>query len=634
MGDRGVGASNDAFAGGAQQRNLYPPGVGGAIGSANTRVSAPVAGVAPTPIKSARPNEGSNIGIPYSRLVPLNNSNKLISKDAQGKTVVRRETEDLRPTSLAFILGLRGDSKPPRPLLDGFEQAPGIPGYNIGYQPNVMPGMPGTERFQQLCSMEYLHEYFKQVLAGKAISLNQSFNEQVDAMPLSLRTTGPIGVFKAAVLKAENALIPENDPGHPTIPIGSCMMDMPDLTKEMALAGSDAREAAPNFQGIFARDFGPFLKGKGSATALVDCTVGNLPQLYNPGNPTPEKRYTVQPYSMSRNFGDEVAFALLDAKLLENGLTDWRPDGIVLSKGINDPSDKLSDEYLEPRDGQLFNIRIQGPAIGTSWTDDRSMEVLPLDKVFVVLVADVWFDVDSLTDEDASVQPGPDGKGGRTSQDTIKSLLGDGNEMKTMEEVESYKILRAKYLAKPLDEEAFKEKQAASFQGGCRENTVLANFRVMVSTSSQMINHSAYKFKGNQLSDSTGKRRKLTGGSRMGLTLSNAMGEYVIGGWQIGNVLDTAASRAAMPQGVNLGIRSTPNSAAMNVNVNISWFNADRLCRSFNNTESELNQRFEAVKRKPKNPVNMQLSKDGWRTAAGGADGGLGDAIAAVAAVA
>lgn len=62
-----VTGGGDPFTGGAQQRNLAPPGVGGAIGSANTRVSAPVAGVAPTQIKSARPNEGSNIGIPYSR---------------------------------------------------------------------------------------------------------------------------------------------------------------------------------------------------------------------------------------------------------------------------------------------------------------------------------------------------------------------------------------------------------------------------------------------------------------------------------------------------------------------------------------------------------------------------------------
>jgi len=204
--------------------------------------------------------------------------------------------------------------------------------------------------------------------------------------------------------------------------------------------------------------------------------------------------------------------------------------------------------------------------------------------------------------------------------------------MKTTEEVESYKVLRAKYLAKPLDEEAFKEKQTATFKGGCIENTVLANFRVMVSTSAQMINHSAYKMKGNQLSDSTGKRRRLQGASRMGLTLSNDVGEYVIGGWQIGNVLDTAASRAAMPQGVNLGIRSTPNSAAMNINVNISWYNADRLCRSFNNTESELNQRFEAIKRKPKNPVNMQLSATGFDNATAAAD--IPPMAAAVAALA
>ena len=521
---------------------------------------------------------------------------------------MHRETDDLRPTSLAFVLGLRGDSKPARPLLDGFEQAPGIPGYNIGYQPNIMPGMPGTERFQQLCSMEYLGEYFKQVLAGKAITLGASYNEQVASMPLTLRTTGPIGVLKAAVNVAENRGIPENQPGHPVVDDDKSMLNMPDLTQKMALAGSVAAKSDTNYQGIFARDFGPFLKGKGSATALVNCTVGNLPQLYNPDNPVPEKRVTMQPFSMSRNFGDEVAFAMLDAKLMENGLTDWRPDGIVLSKGINDPSDKLSDEYLEARDGQLFNIRVQGPAIGTSWIDDRSMEVLPLDKVFVVLVADVWFDVDSLTGEDASVQAGPDGKGGRTSQDTIKSLLGDEREMKTTQEIESYQVLRAKYLAKPLDEDDFKAKQVAAFKGG-KENTVLANFRVMVSTSSQMINHSGYKYKGNQLSDSTGKRRRLQGASRMGLTLAPDVGEYVIGGWQIGNVLDKAASRAAMPQGVNLGVRSTPNSAAMNINVNISWFNADRLYRSFNNTEGQLNQRFEAVKRRPTNPVNMQTSK-------------------------
>lgn len=67
MSSRGVAPSNDAFAGGAQQRNLYPPGVGGANLSANTRVSSPAAGVAPGQIKSALNNSTSNIGIPYQR---------------------------------------------------------------------------------------------------------------------------------------------------------------------------------------------------------------------------------------------------------------------------------------------------------------------------------------------------------------------------------------------------------------------------------------------------------------------------------------------------------------------------------------------------------------------------------------
>ena len=614
MSSRGVAPSNDAFAGGAQQRNLGPPGVGGANLSANTRVSSPAAGVAPGQIKSALNNSTSNIGIPYHRLVPLNNSNKLIGMDENGKTVTRKETEDLRATSLAFILGIRGDSKPPRPLLVGNEQAPGIPGYNVAYQPSIMPAMVGTERFQQLCSIEYLHEYFKQVLAGKTIALDSTYEDATAAMQGALKTSGPISVYNATAYEAREAGIPEGEPGRPKIEPGDTLLKMPDVAKQMGLAGSDAREAPENYQGIFARDFGPFLKGKGSKTALLNGTTHNLPQLFNPEQPDKDKKYSAQPFSVSRNFGDEIAFSLLDAKLLENGITDWRPDGIVLSKGINDPSDQLSNEYLDARDGQLFNIRIQGPAVGTAWTGERSLEVLPLDKVFVVIVADVWFDAKSATKYDASVEPDANGKGARQSAVTIADLMGRGIE--TTDDVRDYQVLRTKYMKEELDEEAFKAKQQAAFQGESNENTVLANFRVMVSTSSQMINHSTFKSKGNKTSDVYGKRRKLTGGSRMSLTLSNDVGEYIVGGWQIGAVMDTAASRGSMPQGASLGIRSAANSAAMNINVNISWFNADRLCRSFNNPEGIIKQRFETKASLPKNVVNMQFHKEAFDLAA------------------
>ena len=547
------------------------------------------------------------------RLVPLNNSNKLIGVDEHGKTVTRKETEDLRATSLAFILGIRGDTLPPRPLLMGNEQSPGVPGYNVAYQPSIMPAMVGTERFQQLCSIEYLHEYFRQVLAGKTIALDTTYADATQAMQGALKTSGPISVYTAAAHEAKGAGIPEGEPGRPKIDPDATLLKMPDVAQQMGLKGSDAREALENYQGIFARDFGPFLKGKGSRTELLNGTMHNLPQLFNPDQPDEEKKYSAQPFSVSRNFGDEIAFSLLDAKLLENGITDWRPDGIVLSKGINDPSDQLSNEYLESRDGQLYNIRIQGPAIGTAWTGERSLEVLPLDKVFVVIVADVWFDAKSATKYDASVEADANGRGGRTSAVTIANLMQRGIE--TMDDVRDYQVLRTKYMKEELDEEAFEAKQKAAFQGA-DENTVLANFRVMVSTSSQMINHSTFKSKGNKTSDVHGKRRKLTGGSRMSLTLSNDVGEYIVGGWQIGAVMDTAASRGSMPQGAAMGIRSAANSAAMNINVNVSWFNADRLGRSFNNPEGTIKQRFEASQGKPKNVVNMKLHKEAFDLAA------------------
>lgn len=474
--------------------------------------------------------------------------------------------------------------------------------HNVGYHHTLMPGMIGTERFQQLCSIEYLHEYFRQVLGGQTIHLGTGYNAQVDAMSPELKSMGPVGVVSASIHQSVAAGIKEGQKGLVTIGDDNTIMNMPDITQMMGLDGSDAATAPENLQGIFARDFGPFLKGKGSATELINCTPSNLPKVCNPDAGDEYAPVVSQPFSVSRNFGDEVAFSVLDTQLLMKGVTDWRPDGIVLSKGVNDPSDQLSNEYLEARDGQLYNIRVQGPAIGTSWSNDRSLEVLPLDKVFVVIVADVWFDAENCTSESVPQL-------GNSDRVTIKTLLHDNqNNLTSVSEMKDYQALRAKYMAKRFDENAFAQRQSSVFNGDVQEKTVLANFRVMVSTSSQMINHSDFKSSGNNNTDTDAKRRRLSGSSRMGLALSNDVGEYIVGGWQIGNVLDSAASRGSMPQGANIGIRSSSNSAAMNINVNISWFNADRLCRSFNNPESTVKQRFEVLSTLPKNPVNMQTS--------------------------
>ena len=519
-------------------------------------------------------------------LVPLNNSNKLFLKGKDGKTEWRTETEDLRATTLAFILGVRGTNMNGRSIVNKakFPEAPGYAPHNVAYQPNIMPGMPGTERFQQLCSLEYLQMYFEQVLPDKTIRLYDELSDVMKTLDATSQTTGPVGEFVERVAHATRVGKRGAVQGNPELRGGdNTMLDVQDIAKLTGLEGSQAEQALRNYQGIFARDFGPFLKGKGSATQLVSCTVGNNQQEFGV-DPTTRLPNVEQPFAVSRNAGDDLAFAVLDAKLTEMGMTDWRPDGIVLSKGVNDPSDKLSDEYLEARDGQLYNIRVQGPAVGTNWTGERSLETLPLDRVFVVLVADVWFD------------------GG----DEIEELAKRPNRS-------AYDDKRAQALANggnPMNEADFKDAQKDAFTNKTRERTVLCNFRVQVSTSSQMINHSNYNTKGNHHASQMGyKRPRLEGMSRMGLKLCPQFGEYVVGGWQIGQVLDTSASRAVMPQGQLMGVRTAPNSSALNINVQISWWTADRLARAFNNPEGTVRPRFDGRREGPENAVNKQADK-------------------------
>ena len=100
----------------------------------------------------------------------------------------------------------------------------------------------------------------------------------------------------------------------------------------------------------------------------------------------------------------------------------------------------------------------------------------------------------------------------------------------------------------------------------------------------------------------------------MGLKLCPDFGEYVVGGWQIGQVLDTAASRAAMPQGQLVGVRTAPNTSALNINVQIAWWTADRLARTFNNPEGTVRPRFDGRREGPENPVNREQGKAAWQT--------------------
>ena len=127
--------------------------------------------------------------------------------------------------------------------------------------------------------------------------------------------------------------------------------------------------------GIYPRSLSPFLHGRTllqgmSATALHS-----------------EKCY---PHRMPDALGDHVAFAALDDAMTRKGILDWRPDGVVNSKLENGP-DAESDAQYDARDGQLFNVHVQGPAICSNWCgSEHSRSLVAGDKLFVAIVADCW----------------------------------------------------------------------------------------------------------------------------------------------------------------------------------------------------------------------------------------------------
>ena len=621
-----IPAGNNPFYGGSITRSGQS-NVSGGIAPANTNVSNPIGGVNPGSIFNARNNQGSNIGIPYTRLCPVGSATGSglgrpprpavdppgVDEPNYSERNVVQETEDLRNMTVAFILGKRsGPGVGNTPLVnpDGtetFEQSVDF-GFSFNTNGAMAPGMPGTERFQKLCSFEYLSRYFTNALWSKGITLkaadptvDRPNGTQFGRSP-GLFTSGiPKMVLDAAIQRTKDrAELPgaENDAGRDLEQemMSSHLTNVEDLCVAMGLPDSEAQTVRIIRQGIFAHDQGPFLRGKGITHEMLSGTKDKSPQGIGPNNKT------YMPYNVSRCIGDELAFSLFEKLMEEKGFSDWRPDGIILSKGTDDPSDEMSDELLKRRDGELYNMRIQGPAITSSWTGDPALEVMPLDKVFVVIVADVWWgDLGTASGASAAV---------RTFVDTILPQDGSDGGAGNRNELRAYLRGREDELsgagsALTKDRlEDFKKAQEKEFKANNDgEITRACNFRVMLATSSQMINYSALRFDANgeqvcsPKTDSS-EFRRVHNQSRMGLRLGINGGEYIVGGWCIGNVLDTAASRAAFPSaGANIGVRTAPNSMAINVNVKIDWWDSDRMWRSFMNIDGSLTPRYVQTKK-------------------------------------
>lgn len=485
------------------------------------------------------------------------------------------ETESLFAGRVAFVLGRRGrdyakprvtgitasnqpkepDPNPTNRLRVPFRQANQLAAFAVGGS--------DVNTMQRMCSFEYLQRYFYFVLKTKIIVIGAAAGADFpDTMGFSpdvlkvrglIETTGSMTNVNGAAVMTEIARRHNRNDNLPK-----------PTTKLDKLQNS----------GIFLADEGPFLRGKTLETTISKIGHGSAP--------------------IAASIGDIVAFGRLQEMIAQSGACDWVPDGIVHSKLSQ--GDTIMDEELDSRDGQLYNVTVGGPAIASSWTNDKHLEVMPLDKVFVVIVADVWDNVDETVVK-AHHKNATDGT---YEHELLGKIAASTAAAVTAATTAADKAAAANGVR---DENA----REGYFAAG-NKKAVITNMRVRLTTSSEMISCSSFKGKNNQpgAQGADAKASKATyfshsgrdRHSRMGLMLSgdDGVSEYIIGGWCIGTVLDSAAARSSM-QGVPLvgAVKRQRTSHASNVKVKVEWWSADRLYRSFMNVNGGIRTRYNGV---------------------------------------
>ena len=552
--------NGDPFRGGSFTPGTVP-NLNGSISAAATGGSLQSSVTAGQPML-ARNNRGSNVTVPYARVVlhpsgktalpptPLEHAGGNGSVGSDALTTLGRpgddmliETESLFAGRVAFVLGRRGKNYDKASRVTGItDSSQRVPFRQANQLAAFAVGGSDVNTMQRMCSFEYLQRYFYFVLKTKTIAIGAGAADFPTTMG-----------FSPDVLKAKGEIVGK---GSMTAVDGDKILA--EVAKRSSRPANLPAAGKLENSGIFLADEGPFLRGKTLENTMLKIGTNGAP--------------------IAASIGDIIAFGRLEEMIAESGACDWSPDGIVHSKLSQ--GDTIMDEELDSRDGQLYNVTVGGPAIASSWTNDKHLEVMPLDKVFVVIVADVW---DGAT---------------KAAVDAHHSNAVDG----TYEHELLTKIATASTVRTSAERLAY-------FKDDTKE-AVITNMRVRLTTSSEMVSCSSFKGNTNQPGDKgvdeeaskakyfSSKRDRH---SRMGLMLmgANGVSEYIIGGWCIGTVLDSAASRSSM-QGVPLvgAVKRQRNSHASNVKVKVEWWSADRLYRSYMNVKGGLRTRYNGVQNK------------------------------------
>lgn len=492
---------------------------------------------------------------------------------------------------------------------------------------------------QRLCSQFYIENYFRGAFAAKVINLSKL--SIVSTNGNNPTHSGEIKSYKqylagATVLGSVD--IPHLVNGlhrggtvtkleYATAEIGDLALTG-DTEKAKPLRGPEGQDSEGFSSGLFVMEKGPFLRGK-----IVDDTAMEMvaPEL------APTLAEGSRKHIVARNLGDRMAFDALFRTMREQGMFDWSPDGLVLSKLESPSGDPFGSAELDARQAQLFNIAVQGPAITKTWTGNPLMHAMPLDKVFVVVVADVsstisdtptdgtgvdgalmkaMWDAYAKMNKSVGEDKDENTKAYNDAHEAVMSALRDfvkpggvspyakawtdfvqahhdsasnssANTDKSKELITKLEEARTElksFTDTTITETAF-DKVAFEVKSGKKgvKDSCMTNFRLMRVTSSFLSNTSAVRI--NKTTN------RVDASSRCGLKLgkngNTYTAEYIIGGWCVGTVLDSAASRSVSHNQV----RTAPASMAMNINVNVEWMSGDDLYRRYMDIDSTVQQR-------------------------------------------
>lgn len=486
----------------------------------------------------------------------------------------------------------------------------------------------GVDRMQRLASQFYIENYFRARFGEAVINLvNINMGEEMLA-----KTSTELKMYGKYLAGA--SVLGSVDLPH----VVNSLFRPATGDEQLTYTGDGGPENAEGVRGggpkegfasgLLAIEKGPFLRGKINDVSAVEMLA-------------PELKYTIvagaRMHTVPRNLGDRVAFDALYAEMRAAGMFDWTPDGLILSKLESPSGEPLSSAELDARQAQLFNVAIQGPAITKTWTGNPAMQAMPLDKVFVVIVADIstttsanvtdgygsvdklkalWAkykeyvqdaatvaDVNTAVQEsnDALVKKGKDDNGDYVA--AVKAFFAASKQLATNTDTSKTDQFKQGVTTTRMDMDTFFSEITEEYIDNVSNelkigkkgvvNSAMTNFRLMRVTSSFLINNSAAVF------ETKGADEVFKGG-RCGLKIGKkgadtVTGEYIVGGWCVGSVLDSAASRSV----IGSQVRTAPASMAMNVNVNVEWWSGDDLYRRYMDVDGTVQQRGVVVDNKP-----------------------------------